>query len=182
MLSTSLAAEATAAVAAGGNYTSYSTYWRTIDVEGIGVDDGFGYTVTITAANLADTARKRSCLRDCLHRLIFPPYDDPDFPERQGANTHRSKVAFPQQAHHRSRGNVPMWGLRGFEKDPIEVIARNSLEVLEESRLENYPARERRSSDVTRDLDDSNIKLGVGWSPPPNHRAHESFFCESDVD
>jgi len=31
--------------------STYSTYWQYVDVEGISVGDGFGYTVTITAEN-----------------------------------------------------------------------------------------------------------------------------------
>jgi hypothetical protein len=145
---------------AEGDYTSYSTYWRTIDVEGIGVDDGFGYTVTITSANLK-AVRKRGCLRG----MLFPPDDDPEFPELAlrdprtlAAKGLPAPPPHPVRAHHhRERGSVPMWGLRGFDKEPIEVVARSSLEVVEEKRPGG-----RRSSDAA-----GNITFGVGWSPPP---------------
>jgi hypothetical protein len=149
---------------AEGDYTSYSTYWRTIDVEGIGVDDGFGYTVTITSANLK-TVRKRGCLRS----LLFPPDEDPEFPElalRDSCTvagkpppTHHARAH-----HHREHGSVPMWGLRGFDKEPIEVVARSSLEVVEETRTgvrcsSDAQARDPRAA--------GNITFGIGWSPPP---------------
>jgi hypothetical protein len=149
---------------AEGDYTSYSTYWRTIDVEGIGVDDGFGYTVTITSANLK-AARKRSCLR----AMLFPPDEDPEFPELalRDPPTFAGKAppSHPARAHHhRERGSVPMWGLRGFDKEPMEVIARSSLEVVEETR----PGGRRSSDAQARDPRAAgNITFGVGWSPPP---------------
>jgi hypothetical protein len=149
-----------------GNFTSYSTYWRTIDVEGIGVDDGFGYTVTITSANLK-ASRKRGCLR----KLLFPPDDDPEFPELALHDSHTFASGNPPPSsqqhrahHHRERGSVPMWGLRGFDKEPIEVIARSSLEVVEETR----PGGRRSSDAGMRDPRAAgNIMFGVGWSPPP---------------
>jgi hypothetical protein len=44
-----------------GPWSTYSTYWKTIDVEGIGVD-GFGYTVTITAERNRNLQRGTSRL------------------------------------------------------------------------------------------------------------------------
>jgi hypothetical protein len=156
--------------AEGGDFTSYSTYWRTIDVEGIGVDDGFGYTVTITSANLK-SARKRGCLRG----MLFPPDDDPEFPElalresKTFATSGGGGGAAPSNParahhHHRERGSVPMWGLRGFDKEPIEVVARSSLEVVEETRSGGRPSSDAGARDPRAQ---GNITFGVGWSPPP---------------
>jgi hypothetical protein len=39
-------------------YSTYSTYWKTIDVEGIGLD-GFGYTVTVTADGPPEQRRSK---------------------------------------------------------------------------------------------------------------------------
>jgi len=143
------------------NYTSYATYWKTVDVEGIALD-GLGYTVTITAGT-PKSGRKswfRSLIRSKDEETAAPAH-----PELRTDTTIQT---------YRSRSKLGWGGSKS--KEPIEIVTRNSFEVVEENYRGDATSPHRVSS-----LGSAGEIVDLNWALR-NTRGHQSFFYDVESD
>jgi hypothetical protein len=155
--------------------SSYSTYWRPIDVEGIGVDS-YGYTVTIIAG--PNTQRPKTG-RNGKSKTTSDP-EKAEIQQEEG----NDGVEQPKPAL--LRRYLTLGGRLRFEKAswrswmrrsevsraPIEVTARQSIEIIEE-----------------RIIEDDIVSESSAYSPKPatlqsllQEPNYRSFFLENDID
>jgi len=138
-----------------GPYSTYSTYWKTIDVEGIGID-GLGYTVTITADGARNLPHRRSKLRKFQREHKLGKMEEKDIELVDVADPSSIDWAELPSADQSLWQRLKAWsrnaGLRRLRREsaaPIEIKAVRSIEVVEETvedSTTSYPGRSRSSA------------------------------------
>jgi hypothetical protein len=153
-------------------WSSYDTYCKDVDVEGIGVD-GLGYTVTITAGPNLEKRRSNRLQRGSQ----LPEAEQ--FAEENFA-LEPPKSAFLKRISFRRCSSWGSWGLGArssvVTRPHMEITTHKTLEVVEERVRE--PDRPMSVSSFYEDEVESRHRTW-GLPVPPNVR---SFYIESDVE
>jgi rhodopsin domain-containing protein len=164
-------------VTSSNHLSSYSTYWRPIDVEGIGVDP-YGYTVTI----IAGSNRKQP--RTSCFRKSGPTSNAEKSLNQYELSNYRLEQPKPALLKKcldiggRLKSGEISWRtlLRRPESSsaPIEVTARQSVEIIEERVVEDDIMTERGAYSPKPDLRRS-------WSSLEAHN-FRSFYIDTEIE